>query len=221
MISSSTHSTQFIGWEKHKYWIVNLWRWLTGTRIPKYKVIETSTTSIYPFPERLAQIKSEIDANMAAKFIHRDTTIRHKPFPRSTTTVDPSSISHETTTKRPITYTKPTVGGDDDGRYDDYRRRKALDDEETIPFYIQEYPFTPSEAHNVSGGDDSHVSFGGGSGDGGGASGSWVDSTHDHGSSSYDSDSSSSSYDSGSSSDSSSSDSGSSDSGGGDCGGGD
>lgn len=202
MVSTSTQTTQFIGWEKHKYWIVNLWRWLTGTRIPKYKVVETQKTSIYPFPERLAQIKSEIDANMAAKFIHRDVTIRHKPFPRSTTT-------DRTTTKRSIT--TPTVGGDDD-----YRRKRALDDEETIPLYIVGIdPYKSSPA------DDSvhHVSFGGGDGDGGGASGSWGEShSHDHGSSSYDSDSSSSSYDSGSSSDSSSYDSGSSDSGGGDCG---
>jgi hypothetical protein len=196
MLSSSTQTTQFIGWEKHPNPLVNFWRWLTCTRIPKYKVIETPTTSVYPFPERLAQIKTDIDAQMAAEaaqgqILRRDMTVKR---------------SSSTTPSRTGTSTKSATVGEDDG---EWRRKKALDAEETIPLYmigIDPYQSPPA--------DDSihHVSFGGGTSDGGGASGSWGESHNDSSNNSYDSDSSSSSYDSGSSSDSSSYDSGSYDS---------
>lgn len=189
----STYPLRFAGWQKHKYWIVNFWRWLTGTRIPRYEPIPTT---VFPFPERSAPI------NM----MHRDLSVKRS----STTTKTGTSTNPKSS--------GTTVCGDDDGRYEDWRRKRVLDDEETIPTY---YPLLPSESYNISGGDDSHVDFGGGSGDGGGASGSWEESSsHGSGYISHDYSSDSSSYDSSSSSDSSSYDSGSYDSGSSDSGGG-
>lgn len=183
---------EYIGIEKHGAWIVDAWRWLSRTRVKKYRlIVKQAPKNDKHMLDRLARTIDEMEEQKRMNVFRSYPKTPQQSFKKKVTGDwnSSSTTSSETTRRR-------------DDSYSEYG----------YPFTSDSISDTPSVTSHSS-----SFHFGGGDGSGSGASGSWGDS---YSSGSHSGWSSSSSSDSWSSSDSSS-DSGGGDSGGGDGGGGD